>query len=86
VVPDRGRLGDPREDAVLGKPLVGVEVVELLGPEQARERLAQDAGLVGAERGRGDGAVELVGLGLPRGHGPVEVRERIAHRAGPDVR
>src|SRR5260221_9561106 len=82
VVPDRSGVWVPGRDAVLLEPAVGVEVVELLAPEQARERLAHDARLVLAERRWRDGAVELVGLGLSRAHRPVEAGEGIRRWTG----
>ena len=49
------------------EPDVDVEEVDLLGPEQAGERLALDPSLVLAGRGGWIDVVELVGLGAPRG-------------------
>lgn len=78
-------MDEPGEDAVLREPAVGVQVVPLLGPEQACERLAQDAGLVGAERGRRDGAIKLVGLRPARTQGAVEAHKGIGCRLGRGV-
>ena len=44
------------------QPPVHVVVVELLGPEHARQRLPHHVRRVGVEGGRGDGRIEFVGL------------------------
>ena len=46
--------------AVLREPFVHVKEEELLGPEHTRHGLAQDAGLILADMGRGDLTIELV--------------------------
>ncbi len=83
-VPDRARLAArERMCVVLLQPPVQVEVVELLRPEHAGERLAVYAALVLAERARRDPVVELVGIEDPLAEGVLEVgAERLARRAG----
>ena len=48
------------------QPLVDIVVVELLGPQHARQRLPHDVRRVRVEGGRHDGRIELVGLSLAR--------------------
>ena len=52
-----------RAGRIAVEPALHVVVVELLRPEHARERLAQDERLVGGRAGGRQLAVELVGLG-----------------------
>ena len=64
-------------DAALLEPALDVVVVELLGPEHARECLPHHVGPVGADRGREDTPVEFVRLLPPAGqHGFERASER----------
>ena len=62
---------------VPAQPVVDVEQVDLLRPEERSEGLPLDELLVGARRLGLDRRVELVGLRLPPVHDRVHVRERI---------
>ena len=55
-------LLEQRMALVLAQPPLQVEVVELLAPQHAGQRLAMHAPLVLAERRRRDPLVELVGV------------------------
>jgi len=57
---------------VLGEPPLEVEVVELLAPQHAGQRLAVHPALVLAQRWRRDPLVELVGVRDPVFEGPLE--------------
>ena len=61
--------------AMLGQPLVAVEIVVLLRPEHAGEGLAHDIGRIRADGRRGNRVVEILRLldSLPEGR--VEPRE-----------
>ena len=47
---------------MLGKPLVKLKVVILLGPEHTGKRLAHDPALIIAQRRRGDVFIECIRL------------------------
>src|ERR1700684_3163233 len=64
--------------AMLREPFVHVKEEELLGPEHTGHRLAQDAGLVFAEMGRGDLAIKLARLALASLHSLSKTAEHIA--------
>ena len=70
-------------DAVLLEPRAHVVEVELLAPQHAGQRLAQDQRAVRARRRRCDGRVELVGLRAARvEHGLEVARERPGRQRG----
>ena len=66
---------------VLAQPALEIEIVELLAPQHAGQRLAVDEALVLGQRGRRDPLVEVVGLGDPGGEHRVEAGEGVAWRA-----
>ena len=76
---------------VLAQPQVDVEVVALLRPQHPGQRLAHHRCRVVADGRRGDGVVELVGLGAPlrrsrssaSANGVVERRPAVAGEAQP---
>ena len=65
------------------QPAIGIEVVELLGPEHAGEGLAHHVGGVRGDRGWGHGTIELVRLLQASGEGFVTSTARRGRR-GPD--
>src|SRR5262245_48608383 len=67
---------------VLLEPSVKIEVVELLGPEHACQRLPMDAPLIFAERGRRDPVIKLVRIGNALAKNLVKVRQQIACAMG----
>ena len=75
---------------VAAQPHVHVEQVALLGPQEARKRLALDAALVLALAGPVDALVKLVGLGLTLVQDRLGVgqrgRERLVGQPQPDGR
>ncbi len=76
VIAER-RIGEQRVPAVFRQPDVPVELVVLLGPEHAGQRLAADHPLVAAEIDGQYVGVELVRLGPAGVHHVVEVVERV---------
>ena len=62
---------------VAAQPFAHVEVVELLGPEHAGQRLPVHPFLLLAQTGRLDSGVELAGIGYSPGQDVLEVAERI---------
>ena len=67
---------------VLLQPLIQIEVVELLAPEHARQRLAVHPPLIFTQRSRRDPFVEFVGVGDPAFEDLVEIAEGIAYLGG----
>ena len=71
-----------RTGTVLVEPQIEVVVEILLGPQHARQRLAQNVGPVGIAAhavGR-HRVIERVGLGEPRREHRIEIGERLAQR------
>ena len=77
-----GRL-EQRMALVLAQPPLEVEVVELLAPQHARQRLAVHPALVLGQRLRRDPLVELVRVARSgSSNDPVEVREGVGRPGG----
>src|SRR5688572_9499482 len=64
---------------MLGEPPLQIEVVELLAPQHAGQRLAMDAPLILVQRRGRDSLVELVRLVEALGERLVECLERSGH-------
>ncbi len=72
---------EQRMALVLLKPPIQIEVVELLAPEHARQRLAVHAPLVLVQRLRGNPGVEFVRVGDSALDDVLEVAEGLVPRA-----
>ena len=62
--------------------VIQIEVVELLAPEHARQRLAVHPPFIFTQRSRRDPFIELIGIGAPAFEDLVETAEGISYLGG----